>query len=448
MFGRLRKFIPKRMMQLYHWSLAHLAAAWYGHPSKNLIVIGVTGTNGKTTVVNLISAILEEAGEKVGLTSTVNFRIGNTEIVNAMKMTMPGRFFLQKMLKRMVDEGCRYAVIETSSQGIEQYRHLGIEYDIAVFTNLTPEHIEAHGGFENYKRAKLKLFESLMHAKRKHVNLHGDVQKLSIVNLESEYAQEFLEPKADKKFGFFAKVPEESGKNAAWPIVPVKALDIELSEKGSSFKVRDTEFILQLPGRYNVMNALAAIAVGLSQGIKLETAAQALKKIEHVLGRFERIDEGQDFSVIVDYAPEPESLRQLYGVIDELPHTRIIHVLGSAGGGRDVSRRPILGALAAEHADVVIVANEDPYDEDPMEIINQVAEGARKGGKKEGENLFRILDRREAISKAIMEAETGDIVLLTGKGAEQAIVGKGGKKMAWDEREVARKILRKRLGGV
>lgn len=445
MLGMIRKLVPKPLMQAYHWSLARLAAAWYGHPSKRMVVIGVTGTNGKTTVVNLIASVLEEAGHMVGLTSTVNFRIGKSEIVNATKMTMPGRFFLQKTLARMADAGCHYAVIETSSQGIAQFRHIGIEYDLAVFTNLTPEHIEAHGGFENYKRAKLKLFESLMDHKRKHLDWRGDVQKLSVVNLESEHGMDFLKPKSDKKYGYFAKASEEGMQSAPWPIVPVKALDLSVTDHGSDFRVRDTPFHLQLPGRYNVMNAMAAVAVGLSQGVKLETAASALGKIEHVLGRFERIDEGQDFAVIVDYAPEPESLRQLYGVIDGMPHHRIIHVLGSCGGGRDVARRPVLGKLAAEHADHVVVTNEDPYDDDPTEIVNQVADGARKAGKEEGKNLFRILDRREAIEKAIGLAEKGDIVLLTGKGAEQAIVGKGGKKTPWDEREVARSVLRKRL---
>lgn len=445
MLSQLKKFIPKPFFSAYHWSLAKFSAAWYGWPSKDLIVIGVTGTNGKTTVVNLIARILEEAGEKVGLTSTVNFQIAGKEIVNATKMTMPGRFFLQKMLRKMVTSGCRYAVIETSSQGIEQYRHLGIEYDIAVFTNLTPEHIEAHGGFQNYKNAKLKLFRSLMDHKRKEMPMRGSVKKVAVVNLESEHAPDFLEPRADKKFGYFTKVADEGMKEVEWPIAPVKALDVSCGTEGSSFKVRDVAFRLQLPGRYNVMNALSAISVALSQGVKLETAAAALAKIEHVHGRFERIEEGQDFSVIVDYAPEPESLRQLYGVINDLPHERIIHVLGSAGGGRDVSRRPILGDIAGKHADIVIVTNEDPYDDDPRKIIDQVAEGAKKAGKKDRETLFLIDERRGALRKAIEVAEKGDIVLLTGKGAEQAIVGKGGRKTPWDDRKEARKLLKERL---
>jgi UDP-N-acetylmuramoyl-L-alanyl-D-glutamate--2,6-diaminopimelate ligase len=207
--------------------------------------------------------------------------------------------------------------------------------------------------------------------------------------------------------------------------------------------VRDVKFSLKMPGRYNVLNALAAVSVGLSQGIGLDVMAKALAKMGGVPGRFERVDEGQGFNVIVDYAPEPESMRQLYQAVKALGRGRIIHVLGSAGGGRDVARRPILGSIAAENADIAIVTDEDPYDDDPREIIDQVAAGAIKGGKKEGETLFKILDRREAIAKAISLAQPGDIVLLTGKGAEQAIVGKGGRKTPWDERKVARDILKK-----
>jgi UDP-N-acetylmuramoyl-L-alanyl-D-glutamate--2,6-diaminopimelate ligase len=446
MLSTLKKLVPKPLLKAYHWTLAYLAAAWYAWPSKRLIVIGVTGTNGKTTVVNLIARILEEAGEKVGLTSTVNFRIAGEDVLNDMKMTMPGRFFLQKTLHRMVEAGCRYAVIETSSQGLDQYRHLGIEYDVAVFTNLTPEHIEAHGGFDNYKCAKLKLFHHLTRHKRKTLPMRGDVKKVAVVNLESPYAWDFLDVPADKKYGFLADGAEKPAGNVTWPMAIVKAMQVDLRPEGSSFTLRDVRFDLKMPGRYNVLNALAAVSVGLSQGLPLDVMAKGLAKVANVPGRFEKIDEGQDFKVIVDYAPEPESLRQLYAAVERLPHARIIHVLGSAGGGRDVARRPILGKLAGEKADVAIVTNEDPYDDDPRLIIEQVAAGAIEAGKKEGETLFKIDDRREAIAKAIGMAGTGDVLLLTGKGAEQAIVGRGGKLQPWDERKVARELLRKRLG--
>lgn len=446
MLSILKKYAPKSFLRAYHWALALLAAAWYAWPSKRMVVIGVTGTNGKTTVVNLIASILEEAGEKVGLTSTVNFRIAGEDKLNDMKMTMPGRFFLQKMLHRMAEADCRFAVIETSSQGLEQHRHLGVEYDIAVFTNLTPEHIEAHGGFENYKQAKLKLFRHLISHKRKSLPMRGDIKKVSVVNLESEYAWDFLEASTDKKYGFLADGNENPPGKTSWPMAVVKALDVKLEADGSSFLVRDTRFTLKMPGRYNVLNALAAISVGLSQGVSLDIMSRALAKVDNVPGRFERIDEGQDFSVIVDYAPEPESLKQVYAAIERMPRKRLIHVLGSAGGGRDVARRPILGRMAGEHADVAIITNEDPYDDDPRVIIEQVAEGAVAVGKREGENLFKIDDRREAIRKAVSLAASGDVILLTGKGAEQAIVGRGGQLTPWDERVAVRELLREKLG--
>jgi UDP-N-acetylmuramoyl-L-alanyl-D-glutamate--2,6-diaminopimelate ligase len=448
MLSAVKKVIPKPLLRAYHWALAKLAAAWYANPSRRLIVIGVTGTNGKTTVVNLIARILEEAGEKVGLTSTVNFRIAGEERLNDMKMTMPGRFFLQKMLHRMAEAGCRYAVIETSSQGLEQHRHLGIDYDVVIFTNLTPEHIEAHGGFDNYKRAKLKLFRHLTRGRRKSFPLRGDIKKTAVVNLESEHAWDFLDVPADKKYGFLADGAENPAGAVRWPMAVVKGLDLKLRPDGSSFTVRDVRFDLKLPGRYNALNALAAIAVGLSQAVPLEVMARALAKVASVPGRFERIEEGQDFEVIVDYAPEPESLRQVYGALAAMPRKRLIHVLGSAGGGRDVARRPILGRMAGETADIVIVTNEDPYDDDPQAIIEQVAAGALERGKKEGETLLKVADRREAIARAVGLAAAGDVVLLTGKGAEQAIVGAGGKLIPWDERAVAREVLRMRLGKV
>jgi UDP-N-acetylmuramoyl-L-alanyl-D-glutamate--2,6-diaminopimelate ligase len=344
----------------------------------------------------------------------------------------------------MAEAGCRFAVVETSSQGLDQFRHLGVEYDVAVFTNLTPEHIEAHGGFENYKRAKLKLFRHLTRHPRKALPMRGDVKKVAVVNLESEHAWDFLDVPADKKYGFLADGADAPAGKATWPMAVVKALDVKLEASGSSFTVRDARFTLKMPGRYNVLNALAAISVGLSQGVPLETMARALAKVDNVPGRFERIEAGQDF-----YAPEPESLRQVYAAVDRLARKRLIHVLGSAGGGRDVARRPILGRMAGEKADVVIVTNEDPYDDDPRLIIEQVAAGALEHGrKKEGETLFKVDDRRQAIRKAIALAAPGDVVLLTGKGAEQAIVGRGGKLIPWDERTVAREALRERLGKV
>lgn len=440
----LKKLVPGPVLDGYHHLLAKAAAFRYGHPSEKMIVIGVTGTNGKSTTCNLIARVLEGAGYKVGMTTTVNFRVAGREWLNDTKMTMLGGFRLQKLMADMVAAGCRYAVIETSSEGIKQHRHAGINYDVVVFTNLTPEHIESHGGFENYKKAKGELFAKLSKDRTKTID-GAAVKKISVVNLDDPHAGYFLEFEANKKFGFMIEGnPRAEGaqRHATWPIALVKAMNVELTSVGTRFAVRDLPFRLSLLGMFNVENAMAVVAVGLSQGIELPTMAAALEKIPGVPGRLEFIDIGQPFGALVDYAPEPESFRKLYDVI-KMMHVqgKVIHVLGSTGGGRDVARRPVLGRLAAEKADVVIITNEDPYDDDPTTIIDDVAEGAKQGGKHLGQDLFAVLDRGEAIEKAVSLAEPGDLVVVTGKGAEQAICVANGDKVPWDDRVKLREAI-------
>lgn len=410
--------------------LAHLANLIYGQPSEKLIVIGVTGTNGKSTTVNLISKILEEAGFQTAVSSTVNFKVGKKEWLNNLKMTMPGRFFLQKLLSDAVKAGCRFAIIESSSEGILQHRHIGIHYDALVFTNLTPEHIEAHGGFENYKQAKLEYFRNLERLPYKIIN--GEkIPKGIVVNLDDQYASEFLNFKGDKKITY--------GKN---PEATIVGTDLTASEQGISFKANGLDFKLKLKGIFDFYNALAALGVAKGSNVDMGIAKRALEKIPNVPGRMEVIDEGQNFKVVVDYAPEPEGLKQLYATVKNWPHGKIIHLLGSTGGGRDTGRRKILGNLAGKNADIVIVTNEDPYNDDPQEIIHQVADGAVEAGKVIKENLFREPDRRKAIAKAFSLAQPNDLVLLTGKGSEQKMAIKNGY-IDWDDRTVAREELRK-----
>jgi len=438
----IKKLIPARLWDKYHLFLAYLAGARFGFPSEKMIVIGVTGTNGKTTTCNLVARILEGAGHRVGLTTTANFKIAEREWLNDTKMTMLGRFHLQGLLARMVEAGCKYAVVETSSEGVKQSRHAAINYDVVVFTNLTPEHIESHGGFENYKKAKGKLFAHL--TARPHKRFDGAVvKKTAVANLADPHAEYFLGFKADRKFGFMAERPGTKAHGAALPhLERVTAKDVVLSPAGSTFTVAGTKFRLNLPGLFNVENALAAITVGEALGVPLEVMALALDKVKGVPGRMEHIDLGQPFSVLVDYAPEPESFKKLYEVVRMMkPAGRVIHVLGSCGGGRDIARRPILGALAAENADVVIVTNEDPYDDDPLGIIKDVAEGAEQKGKIPGKDLFLILDRGEALAKAVSLAKPGDLVIATGKGAEQAICVARGQKIPWDDRAKLREII-------
>ncbi|MFA6099467.1 MAG: UDP-N-acetylmuramoyl-L-alanyl-D-glutamate--2,6-diaminopimelate ligase [Patescibacteria group bacterium] len=464
----IEKLAPNAWLDVYHKILAKMSSFWYGHPSRELVVIGVTGTNGKTTTAYLLAKALGADGSKTGCTSTALFKIADKEWLNATKMTMLGRFALQKFLRQIVDAGCKYVVIETSSQGIIQHRHEQVAYDIGVFTNLTPEHIEAHGGFENYKQAKIKLFEHIAGLPPKKIN--GQVvPRAFVLNVDDQYAKDFalkgsqaiwygLGQGADLKAenihesadGVSFVIPASSvilnvGEESAEPTNISKESDGSLSSALGLHRDDKVEVNLKLLSRVNVYNALATLAVCRVLGVDLKAAAQKLGEIKNMPGRFERIEQGQPWMVMVDYAPEPESLKRLYEEVKLLNAKRIIHVLGSCGGGRDVARRPVLGKLAAQNAAYVIVTNEDPYDDDPMEIIHQVAEGARQGGKKEGEDLFLILERGQAIQKAMDLAEPGDLVLLTGKGSEQRMCVAGGKKIPWDDREAAKDAIKQTI---
>ncbi len=434
MLSLLRRLVPPSMLGAYHFFLARLAAFVYHYPSEELIVIGVTGTNGKTTTAYLLAKALEASGERVGMTSTAVLKIADREWVNPTKMTMPGRFFLQKMLRQMVRAGCRYAVIETSSQGLIQHRHEGIAYDVAVFTNLTPEHIEAHGGFEAYKAAKGILFAHV--AKRRESKVGPlKIPPMVVLNADSPHAEFYAEQAKGARLVWYAK----SGSRG---LVPE---EVHVTERGSDLVIDGAYGHVQLPGVYNVENALAALATAQALGVPVGSALARLCQVAYVPGRFEEVILGQSFRAIIDYAPEPEALRQVYGALALTPRARLIHVLGSCGGGRDVARRSVLGSMAAKEADIVIVTNEDPYDDNPRTIIEDVAAGAKAEGKRENIDLFLVDDRAEAIEKAVALAEPNDVVLLTGKGAETWICVANGKKLPWSEREVLEQAITKRL---
>lgn len=410
-----------------------------------MIVIGVTGTGGKSTTIKMIGEILAQSGASVGWLSSLTMRILDKEKINPYHMTMLGRFKLQSQLREMVDKGVHYAIIEVTSEGIKQFRHLGINFDILVFTNLSKEHIEAHGSFENYRKTKLKIFKHLDKQKRKKLDwLDKEQLKIIIANLDDENAQYFLQPKADKKYGFSLKevsavLPEK--------VKFLKLNDFTLSQSGAKFSLDSTKFELSLLGKFNIYNALAAITTIRALGIDYLTAKKALLEIKEVPGRMEKIKTNKSFNVIMDLAHTPDSLKQTYETLRKsyflVPGFKnMICVFGSAGGGRDKWKRPVFGEIAAEYCDKVFLTNEDPYNEKPAKIITDIEKGLKKKKKVLNKDYFKIEDRRKAVSAALKSAKKDDLVVITGKGTEATMVV-GNKKTPWNEKEVIRQELEK-----
>ncbi len=417
---QIKRITPPFFLQAYHFLFAWLGAFIYRFPSRKMIVIGVTGTSGKSTVVELIGQLFEEAGQKTAVLSSIGFHLGRDFWPNRLKMTMPGRFNLQHFLAQAKKEKCQLAVVEVTSEGILQYRHRFIDFDLLVFTNLSPEHIERHGGFENYKRTKGKLFTAL--SKRPGRKNQPRLEKTIIVNLDDSQAPYFASFPADRKIGYGL----ENGNNK---IESLRAEKIALQKWGSVFEVEGTRFSLALPGRFNISNALAAIAAGYARGINFSTMAKALAKVKNMPGRLELVID-HPFRVVVDYAHTPVALEKVYQTLQSSAG-QMICVLGACGGGRDRWKRPVLGKIAARYCQHIILTNEDPYDEDPQEIIAQVAKGAE--GKAE-----KIFNRRKAIQTALKSASPGATVIITGKGSEELMCLAGGRKIPWDDRKVVK----------
>jgi UDP-N-acetylmuramoyl-L-alanyl-D-glutamate--2,6-diaminopimelate ligase len=412
---RVKKLIPKPLIQLYHYSLAFCGALIYLFPSKQLFVIGVTGTKGKTTTVELINAILEANGETTALAGTLRFKIAKKSKRNKYKMTMPGRFFMQRFLRQAVNAGCRYAILEMTSEGVKQFRHKFIALDALVFTNLAPEHIESHGSYERYRQAKLSI--------AKHLALSPKPKRIMVANIDDKEGRAFLEEDADEKYGYSLS----------------DAAPYAIEKSGLRFVFNGVNMDSRLVGIFNLYNILAAATFAKSQNIPNEIIRSSLASFTNVPGRVEKVNAGQDFAVIVDYAHTPDSLRNVYAFFKEAnsPPSKLICVLGSTGGGRDKWKRPEMGRIADEYCDSIILTNEDPYDENPRTIIENIAQGIAKTP------FSLILDRRAAIRQACEQAQGGDTVLITGKGTDPYIMGPHGSKVPWDDASVAREELLK-----
>ncbi|MDE2213172.1 MAG: UDP-N-acetylmuramyl-tripeptide synthetase [Patescibacteria group bacterium] len=418
-FARLlRSILPtawaKILFDSYHRSLAFFGAIRYRHPSRELRVIAVTGTKGKSTVVEIVRAMLREGGFSVASASTIRFCIKEKCEPNLYKMTMVGRFFLQHFLRQAVEAGCDYAVIEMTSEGAVQFRHKGIDLDGLIFTNLAPEHLESHGGMEAYAAAKLSLAAHL-EASPKHM-------RIIVANAEDAYGAKFLATKVEMRVPFSLK----------------DAQPYTVDDKGARFTWRGELFTSPLPGLFNLKNTLAALALCEALGIPRHALKRAVEKTAHIAGRAERLERGQPFSVVVDYAHTPDSLRAIYETFTAGEGRRIC-VLGSTGGGRDTWKRPAMGNIADKYCDIAFLTDEDPYDEDPRSIAEAVAKGFARLTPQ------IVMDRREAIASALREARAGDAVLITGKGTDPYIMRAKGEKESWSDRRVVEEELDKLL---
>lgn len=388
----------EKIKSVYHYLWAIVSAYYYFFPSRKIFVIGIIGTKGKTTTAEILSAILEAAGKKTALSSTLRFKTGTRSERNLKKMTMPGRHFLQRFLHQAVKGKCSYAIIEMTSEGAKQFRHKFIYLDALVFTNLSPEHIESHGSYEKYRQAKLSIVEELNRSPKR--------PRMIAVNGNDSEGKHFLAiAKVEKKLTY--------------------SLD------------NGFPYITSLPGEFNQANILAAVTLAKSMGLDDEVINKAVEEFRGVRGRMEKIDNNLGIEIYVDYAHTPDSLEKAYRALGK---KNKVCVLGGTGGGRDKWKRPEMGAIASRHCRKIILTNEDPYDEDPRVIVRDIAFGI------EGGNFSIIMDRREAIREAISETGRGEAVIITGKGTDPYIMGPKGSKIPWDDAEVIRQELKKYAG--
>lgn len=411
-----KRFIPKSVFAsaapMYHFKLQLLAAMRYRFPSKELTVIAVTGTKGKSTTVEMMNAILEAAGNKTAVSNTIRFKIGEKTEPNMYKMSMPGRGAIHKFLREAVDAECTHAVLEITSQAVLTSRHRFLDLDALIYTNISPEHIEAHGSFEKYKEAKLKIARLLGGSSKK--------QKYIVVNGDDEHAEEFVK--------------------AAKPAHPIRSLlqdavPYESNENGTRFMFNGEEIVTKLPGEFNIQNMLCAAHLATEMGISVDAIKKGLEGLTSIRGRVENVNEGGKFGVYVDYAHTADSLEKLYQAFEG---KKIIAVLGNTGGGRDTWKRPVMAKVAEKYAHTIIFTNEDPYDEDPQSIIDEM-----KAGMTDTSNVIVELDRRTAIRLALAQAGEGDVVLITGKGTDPYIMGANNSKELWDDATVAREEIEK-----
>jgi UDP-N-acetylmuramoyl-L-alanyl-D-glutamate--2,6-diaminopimelate ligase len=408
-------------------ALALMSSTFYRHPSRDMIVIGVTGTDGKTTTTTMIHQMLLSAGRTAGSMSTVDIRFGDAVDPNDSRQTTLEALEIQAQLARMREAGLKYAVIETSSHGLALQRVVGVDYDVAVFTNIAHEHLDFHKTIEAYREAKAQLIDLTAGSFRKGIEKtavlnHDDPSYAYLVN--RPIAQQItygIQLGADLKVDRVEATPNGLHLEASTPLGPL-SLGLKLS------------------GRWNAANALAAASAGVAVGLTLDEIRDGLERYQGVSGRMERVDLGQPFAVIIDYAHTPQSLEKVLRELRPITRGKLIAVFGSAGD-RDREKRPWMGEIAARLSDYAVFTNEDPREEDAMTILSEIAAGAEEVGWTEGDQYARIEDRRQGSAHAVRKAGPGDTILLAGKGHERSIlIGRG--KEPWDERAAAEAAIR------
>jgi UDP-N-acetylmuramoyl-L-alanyl-D-glutamate--2,6-diaminopimelate ligase len=421
-------------------ALAYLAAAWHSFPSRRLTVVGVTGTDGKTTTCNLLHSILSAAGRRAGLVTTVNAEIGEWVLDTGLHTTTPDAPDVQAYLAEMVGAGMEIAVLETTSHGLEQHRVTACDFDVAVVTNVTHEHLDLHGSLEGYRQAKAQLFRHLTAGYRK-----PGVPKVAILNADDdsyEYLHRILRAiPADRQWAY--SLHAEGDRHA-----DVVATSLQRSPSHTRFVVHapGAEFALKtrLVGDYNVSNILAATSAALALDVPVSAIQRGVWDVEGIVGRMERVDEGQDVTALVDFAHTPNALERALETARTLTSGRVIAVFGSAGL-RDVAKRAWMGEIGGRLAHVCVLTAEDPRTESLDAILAEMARGAERAGAVEGQSYYRVPDRAEAIQFAVDLARPGDLVIALGKGHERSMCY-GTEERPWSEHEVLRAALRRRRG--
>ena len=408
------KIIPRKIytsgQPVYHWLLALAGALKYNFPSKELIVIGITGTKGKTTTSEIVASILRATGEKVALANGNHFVIDDEDKRNMYKMSMPGRFFIQHFLRKAVTKGCTYAVVEITSEGAKQFRHKWIYLDAFIFTNLSPEHIESHGSYENYRAAKVSITESLNPKKT-------SKETFLVANGDDDEVEVFTAQPASHTLTYSKK--------------DITSLHEESDSGHITLQIGKTTFYSKLHGLFNAKNILAAVTTARALGISEEIIKQGVEALKKVPGRAEQII-AKPFEVYVDYAHTTDSLEALYS---SFPEKQKVCVLGNTGGGRDTWKRPEMARVADKFCDNIILTDEDPYDEDPQVIIDAMRPAIKNTP------CEVIMSRREAIKQAMNIARQNKketVVLITGKGTDPYIMRANGAKELWSDADVVK----------